>query len=69
MSISPSRQYLDTHEAARMMRLAPVTLKKWRQIGQGPIYSKVHGKVLYSVEDIHDYIIDRRVNSTAAYRH
>lgn len=69
MSNSSHRVFYDTHEAARVMRLAPATLRKWRQIGQGPIFSKVHGKVLYSETDIHDYIIDRRVGSTAEYRH
>lgn len=69
MSSFIAQLYLDTKEAARFMRLSPATLRKWRQIGQGPHFSKVHGKVLYSGNDIHDYIIDRRVNSTSQYRH
>jgi len=69
MSTSAYSRYFDTHEAARVMRLAPATLRKWRQSGQGPSFSKVHGKVIYAETDIHDYIIDRRVNSTSEYRH
>ena len=69
MSDLTSQSYFDTHEAARVMRLAPITLRKWRQTGRGPTFSKVNGKVLYSAEDIRDYIIERRVNSTANYRH
>ncbi len=61
--------YYDTHEAARVMRLSPATLKKWRQQGSGPIYSKLNGKVLYTGSDIREFIIDRRVKSTAANRH
>lgn len=69
MSKLNAQSYLDTKEAARVMRLSPATLRKWRQIGQGPHFSKVHGKVIYSGNDIHDYITDRRVSSTSEYRH
>ncbi|WP_353485371.1 helix-turn-helix domain-containing protein [Haliscomenobacter sp.] len=61
--------YYDTPQAAKLMRLAPQTLRKWRHTGNGPCYSKLQGKVVYSQEDILSYIIDRRVNSTAEYRH
>lgn len=63
------QSYFDTKEAAKVMRLSPATLRKWRQIGQGPLFSKIHGKVLYADNDIHDFIINRRVNSTSEYRH
>lgn len=69
MSSFNTQSFFDTKEAARVMRLSPATLRKWRQIGQGPIFAKVHGKVLYCGNDINDYIIDRRVNSTSEYRH
>ena len=45
-------RYLRTPEAARFLGLSGRTLEKHRTYGTGPVYSKIGGRVVYSVEDL-----------------
>jgi predicted DNA-binding transcriptional regulator AlpA len=42
-------RYLRTQEAARFLGLSPRTLEKHRTYGTGPRYSKLGGRVVYSL--------------------
>lgn len=68
MQSNNGQRYFDTFQAARYMGLSPATLNKWRSVGNGPAYYKCHGRVLYTESDITDFVIERRVRSTAEYR-
>ena len=43
-------RYLRTQEAARFLGLSERTLEKHRTYGTGPIYRKLGGRVVYSIE-------------------
>ena len=38
------------------------TLRNWRHLGKGPAYSKVGRSVRYQLQDVQDYLKDRRVD-------
>jgi hypothetical protein len=52
-------------EAASFLRVKPQTLAKWRTRGEGPEFSKLGGRVVYTVQALRDFI---QVNSRAARR-
>ncbi len=59
-------EYLDTREAAKLVRLSPRTLERLRTTGAGPAFSKAGSKiVIYSRLDIETWLSQRRVTSTA----
>jgi len=54
MSNTPSdfQRHLRTAEAARFLGLSDRTLEKHRSYGTGPIYRKIGGRVVYTMEDL-----------------
>ena len=50
------QRYLRTPEAARVVGLAIRTLEKHRIYGTGPRYSKLGGRVVYRLEDLHAWV-------------
>ena len=50
------QRYLRTPEAARIVGLSDRTLEKHRIYGTGPRYSKLGGRVVYSVEDLQAWV-------------
>ena len=48
-----SSPWLDTEAAALHLGIAPNTLKRWRNLRQGPLFHKVGGKLIrYHVDDL-----------------
>jgi len=45
-------RYLRTPEAARFLGLSGRTLEKHRYFGTGPVYRRIGGRVVYSVDDL-----------------
>lgn len=45
-----ANRYLRTPEAARFLGLSPRTLEKHRTYGTGPLYQKLGGRVVYTLE-------------------
>lgn len=48
-------RYQRTQEAARFLGLSPRTLEKHRTYGTGPRYSKLGGRVVYSLGDLQEW--------------
>ncbi len=48
-------RYLRTQEAARFLGLSGRTLEKHRTYGTGPRYSKLGGRVVYSLDDLQEW--------------
>lgn len=48
-------RYLCTKEAARFLGLSRRTLEKHRTYGTGPRYSKLGGRVVYSMDDLQEW--------------
>ena len=46
---------LTQRELAARWRLSTKTLDRWRKGVSGPAYLKLHGRVLYRLEDVEDY--------------
>jgi predicted DNA-binding transcriptional regulator AlpA len=63
-AVLPPR-YLRTPEAARFLSLSHRTLEKHRCYGTGPRYSKVGGRVVYSVGDLQAWV-DRGVKTSTS---
>lgn len=51
----PAHLQLLQIELAQRWRISPRTLEKWRQIGAGPRYLRVRGRVLYALSEIEAY--------------
>jgi predicted DNA-binding transcriptional regulator AlpA len=61
---APGR-YLRTPEAARVLGLSGRTLEKHRVYGTGPVYSKLGGRVVYAMADLHAWAQRGQKTSTA----
>jgi predicted DNA-binding transcriptional regulator AlpA len=61
------KHLLDEQEAAQFLRLAPMTLRRWRSIGRGPRFIKLgashQSAVRYRMSDLTDWI-ESRVRDT-----
>jgi hypothetical protein len=44
--------HLSTPQAGRFLNLSSRTLEKHRTFGTGPVYRKIGGRVVYTVEDL-----------------
>ena len=51
--------HLHQVDLARRWRLSPRTLERWRWTGEGPKYIKLGGGVIYRIEDVLEYEIER----------
>jgi len=49
---SAPQRHLRTIEAARFLGLSDRTLEKHRSYGTGPIYRKIGGRVVYTLDDL-----------------
>ena len=47
--------FLNPSELAERWHLSVKTLERWRSEGSGPVYLKLHGKVLYRLSDVEDH--------------
>lgn len=61
------RPLLTGIEAAAVLSVSGRTLENMRQRGLGPKFVKVGSKVLYSAEDLQEYIRARTFRSTSEY--
>jgi hypothetical protein len=68
MPKSNTARFIENDEAARLLRLSPRTLEKWRVRGVGPVYRKFGGRVLYAIEDLEAYAHAQRRFSTSQAR-
>jgi len=39
-------------DLARRWTISPRTLERWRWVGEGPVYMKIGGRVVYRLDDI-----------------
>ena len=60
---SPPKEYLGVADAAEFMGMSKVTLDEWRSKGGGPAFHRVGRRIIYSVQDIRDFIATSRVEA------
>lgn len=53
--------FVDTKEAAKLLRVTPGTLNTWRCSGRGPAYTKMGRHVLYSKDALLEFIRQRTI--------
>ncbi|MCM5693407.1 helix-turn-helix domain-containing protein [Sinorhizobium meliloti] len=58
-------QFVRTPQAARLLDLSPRTLEKHRCEGTGPVYRKLGGRVVYSLDDLQAWVEAAARKSTA----
>ena len=63
MNDQPIR-HLDQKDLAVRWSISPRTLERWRWLGQGPRFLKIGGRVVYRMEDVEAYEMDRMRQST-----
>ena len=57
--------YLRTAQVAEVLGLSPRTLEKWRLEGDGPVFHKFGGRVVYSRDDLDAWAEGCRRRSTS----
>ncbi len=55
-------RYVTDIEAAAILSISPQSLRNWRCIGRGPVYTKKNRMVRYRVQDLLDYMNGGRID-------
>jgi hypothetical protein len=63
-STVPVSPFLDANGAAAFLRMSVTFLAKLRTRGQGPVFSKLGGKVLYHIDDLLAWVAAHRAQNT-----
>jgi len=50
------RTLINEHKASEVVGFTVKTLRKRRNLGQGPTYYKIGSKVLYDLNDLHKFL-------------
>ena len=58
-------KHLNQAELAERWNISERTLERWRWVGQGPIYLKLGGRVIYRLEDVELYESTHRHANTS----
>ena len=58
-----SPHYLTQSELSVRFRVSPRTLERWRWLKTGPKYTKLGGKIVYSLADVEAYERRRRAET------
>jgi predicted DNA-binding transcriptional regulator AlpA len=57
------QQYVTEKEVSRITGLALPTLRNYRHLNKGPTYFKIGRSVRYSIDDIFDFMEQRRIET------
>ena len=61
-----STRHLNQNQLAERLNISPRTLERWRWLGEGPLFLKIGGRVVYRVQDIERYEAEQLRDSTTA---
>lgn len=61
-------QHLNQTELARRWKISPRTLERWRWQGEGPLFIKIGGRVVYRLEDVKSYEAEQLAQCTPRRR-
>lgn len=56
------RRFVTEKEAAAISAFPLQTLRNWRHLGKGPVYTKVGRSVRYPLDDLYKYFDARRID-------
>jgi hypothetical protein len=57
--------FLNQSELSIRWKISPRTLERWRWLGTGPRYHKIGGRVVYRIDDVHEWENSRTFRCTA----
>jgi len=60
-----SVKHLNQRQLADRWDVSEATLERWRSEGIGPVFLKLHGRVLYRLEDVEAFESDSLRKSTS----
>lgn len=60
-----TKKFLDTREAARVLKLSHRTLDRYRVTGEGPVFHRFGNRIRYALSDLEAWAEARRVRSTS----
>jgi hypothetical protein len=60
-----ARRFGDVRALADWTGIAVSTLNKWRLTGEGPPFLRVNGRVIYDLQAVERWMLDRTVRSTS----
>ncbi|ABC32347.1 conserved hypothetical protein [Hahella chejuensis KCTC 2396] len=58
-------KHFSQRELAHRWGVSEACLERWRTIGSGPVYLKLHGRVLYRIEDVEAFETESLRKSTS----
>ena len=58
------KTHFNTEQLAKLIDISPRTLQRWRLEGKGPKYFKLGSRVLYSEEQINEWLCKCQTSST-----
>lgn len=58
---------LTTDQAAEKLRVAPITMRKWRMAGTGPKYVRCGAHIRYTDDELAAWVAARTVTSTSEH--
>ncbi len=61
MAAPAAPTYTDVVGAARILSVAPKTLRNWASLRSGPPIYRFGGALRYAVEDLHEWASDQKV--------
>jgi hypothetical protein len=67
MTDNPETPFLTVAEAAAFLRLKKRTLDNLRWMGTGPKFRKHGGRIYYHVDELKEWSLSSRRNSTSEY--
>ncbi len=65
LAYDPECTLLTNDEAAKLLRLSPQTLNKYRVMGKGPRFRKLGRRVMYALVDLQTWIDEGQRSSTS----
>ncbi|MBU6955919.1 DNA-binding protein [Hahella sp. HN01] len=58
-------KHFSQRELALRWGVSEACLERWRTLGCGPVYLKLHGRVLYRIEDVEVFEVESLRKSTS----
>ena len=59
-------RHLNQVQLSRRWSISPRTLERWRWLQQGPQYLKIGGRVVYRLDDVEAFEVDRERNAQSS---
>lgn len=66
-TIEKQKKYLTEKDASVYLKASAKTLQRHRANATGPDFIKIHGRILYDMDDLDNYVQSHKFSSTSEY--